>query len=296
MVEVQRRRRRWKSGYFRALAATDTQRRTRRSGKVNRVAVAPIRILRHAGGDHVVHLRGHIRLHGGRSRRWSSQMSDNLLLEAVAGERPLTRQRLVEDAGERVDVGTLVGLPGVQTLRRHVRPRADDHSAARETGVAGRAREPEVDQIYEVVPCDKDIRRLDIAVHQPRFVSGVQRQGHLLDDVHRTGGRQRAGSQHRLEISPLDEAHGHEEPAVDLAEIVDRDDVRFLESRRDAGLPTESFGERFVVCEVGREHFDCDDALGGGVECLPDLAHAALPQQLTQLVAAEWCPLQHIPP
>jgi hypothetical protein len=44
---------------------------------------------------------------------------------------------------------------------------------------AGRA---EVDEIYEVVRCDENVRRLEVSVHQTDVMGGVQSQSGLLHD------------------------------------------------------------------------------------------------------------------
>ena len=53
-----------------------------------------------------------------------------------------------------------------------------------------------------------------------------------------------AGDDQVLERRPADQAHRDEQPLVDLAGLVDRDDVRVVERRLDAALAAEALAER----------------------------------------------------
>ena len=83
-------------------------------------------------------------------------------------ERRFTGERLVEHAGERVDVGARIGRSGREPFGSHVGPGADGGSGVGQPGFAGGPGDAEVDQVGEVVLGDQDVRRLDVAVHQAR--------------------------------------------------------------------------------------------------------------------------------
>ena len=93
--------------------------------------------------------------------------------------------------------------------------------------------------------------------------------------------------QHRPEIAALDQAHVEEQPAVDLAEVVDGDDVRLVQAGRQARLAPEAGLERLVAGEVVGQHLQRDLALTDGVVGAVDLAHAAAADQLDEAIAAE---------
>lgn len=57
------------------------------------------------------------------------------------------------------------------------------------------SRDTEVDQIGEIVLGDEDVRRLDVAVHQPDSVCGEQCERDLPDDPDGTLRSQRTGSE-----------------------------------------------------------------------------------------------------
>jgi hypothetical protein len=117
------------------------------------------------------------------------------------------------------------------------------------TFVTGRAGQPEVDQVHEVVFGDQDVRRLDVPVDQARFVSGIQRRRDLLHHVHR---KRRTGRLVTLledgaEVAALDQPHVQIEPAIDFAEAVDRHHMRLVEPGRGLRFTPEALLERAVV-------------------------------------------------
>ena len=99
--------------------------------------------------------------------------------------------QLERRARERVLIGARVDPPPLDLLGRAVMQRA--HEAVRSGEVGRRQRalgQAEVRQIHVVGPTSPRIQehvgRLDITVHQPRGVSGVQRRRHPGDDRRRT--------------------------------------------------------------------------------------------------------------
>jgi hypothetical protein len=74
---------------------------------------------------------------------------------------------------------------------------------------------------------------------QVRGVRGVERTRDLRDDVDGTLGRERPGREHGGQILALDEAHIEVEASVDLAVVMDRDDVRLAEPDGQLTLPAE---------------------------------------------------------
>ena len=59
-------------------------------------------------------------------------------------------------------------------------------------------------------------------------------EGHLMMVDGHAERQHAAGAKERAEVLTLDEAHVEEQPAVDLAEVVDRDDVRLVEAGGEA--------------------------------------------------------------
>ena len=209
----------------------------------------------------------------GRSSR-ASRDARSLSLEVavhhrhvvVAPEWRQTREALVEHAAEGVDVGAAVGLVALDLLGRDVLQRAHELPGLGEL-LAGRRvlGQPEVGQVavlHGFRPAARrheDVGGLDVAMHQPALVRGVERAGHLADHRHGTERLEAAVlGDHRAQVGSLDVAHRDEQQAVDLARLVERDDVRVVDGGREARLAVETGAERLVLHELGSEHLQRD--------------------------------------
>ena len=93
-----------------------------------------------------------------------------------------------------------------------------------------------------------------------------------------------------LEVLPLDQPHVHIQPAFDLAEVVDGDDMWVVQPRRGEGLVPEPLLETGIRGQLRRQDLDRNDTSGGGVECFPHLTHAAPADQLDEAVPAKGVP------
>ena len=115
-------------------------------------------------------------------------MRAHQLLKFLMLERRSPGEALVKHAGQRVDVGlgpdTAFGKP----FGRHVGTRPDQRSARRDAGIAAGVSDAEVDKVGEVIGSEQHVLRLDVAVHQPLGVRGVQRGRHLRGDFRRPHG------------------------------------------------------------------------------------------------------------
>ena len=102
----------------------------------------------------------------------------------LGGKRRPGREHLVQDAGERPDVGTLVDRLAARLFGAHVGRRAHHDALARSLdrdrlapAVSGAAvtgtddsREPEVQHLDNAVRRDLDVRRFEIPVNDPLLV------------------------------------------------------------------------------------------------------------------------------
>ena len=84
------------------------------------------------------------------------------------------------------------------------------------------------------------------------------------------------------------------QPAVDLADVVDRHDVRIVQPCRGAGFAAEPLLEVGVLGVVGQQHLQRHHPVDLGVVGAPHLAHPAAAKQLDQLVAAKRRPLHRL--
>ena len=116
----------------------------------------------------------------------------------------------------------------------------------------------------------------------------IERVRDLAADRERAGGVERAlRAQERPEVRALDEAHREVEAAVDVAGVVDRNDVRVLERHRELRLAREALVEALVERELGRDQLQRDRSLQAQVVGAVDDAHPAPADQLLDAIAEE---------
>src|SRR5262249_13668080 len=98
---------------------------------------------------------------------------------------------------------------------------------------------------------------------------------------------ERSGGEPVGEALALDELHGEVAPAVVLADLVDRHDMRVVETGDGLGLVAEA--SEVVVAGPGpcAEHLQRDEAVEGALAGLVDDAHAAAAEDAVDLVVAE---------
>ena len=221
-------------------------------------------------------------------------MRGQLLFQAVTGKWAAAGQAFIQHTCQRINVRAGIGLTGAEPLRRHVAQGADHPAGRRQAGLAHRARDPKIDKIRKVVVVEQSVGRLDIPMHQSDLVRGMHCLGHLLDNQHRPGRIQRTVGQHLSQVAAVDQPHVDIEAAVDLAVIVDGDDVRVVQPGSGVRLPAEPLGEAGVLGQVRRKHLDRHDSVGRGVVGAPYFADAAAAQQLHQPVAPKRRPLHLI--
>ena len=185
-----------------------------------------------AGGGVLVERPTHDSLESGWRRRWRllEVGEENGGLGTAVKGGP-TRQALVEEAGERVLVGASVDVLPLDLFGRDVRGRSE-----RDAGVEARRLlrespgEPEVREIDMAPAVEQDIRRLDVAVYETLPMRGVECVSDLRADRDRPARVQLLlVSEQHLQIAAVCQTHDEVELPVDLAGVVDRDDVRMLE-------------------------------------------------------------------
>ncbi len=157
----------------------------------------------------------------------------------VLFERLGADERLVEHAGQRVDVGATVDGLSLDLLRRDVVDGADELPCRGEAGLGGRLLgQPEVRDVDVVVLADQDVARLDITMDEPAPVRRVQTCRRLSDDRNRTSWWQRAGAAKQLtQVRAFDVAHGDVENTAAFIGVVHRNDVRVIERGGQLRLP-----------------------------------------------------------
>src|SRR5439155_5488649 len=132
-----------------------------------------------------------------------------------------------------------------------------------------------------------DIRRLQIAMHDPLLVSGFERLGNLPGDVdRRIDGNW--SSLHRLgKVFPFYEFHDERTNAAGFLEAVDVRDVGVVERGQRLRLAREARQPVGVGREVIREDLDRDVAIEFAVAGAIDLAHPAHANQRADVKRTE---------
>ena len=123
---------------------------------------------------------------------------------------------------------------------------------------------------------------------EPAGVRCVERRGDLRADRDRPGRLERAlGPEQGAEVAAVHEPHREVDAAVDVARVVDRDDVRVLQRHHELRLAGEALAEPLVPRQGGRDELQRDGPLQAQVVGPVHDAHPAAADQLLDPVAEE---------
>ena len=181
--------------------------RHRRAAEVAGRRIAVVRRLGERSRDHGVERGRHAASLDGRRRL--GQMRPQPRLVAFARERHPAGEHVEQHAAERVDVGARVDVAAADLLRRDVVERPDPVAGLRRARLERTWRvSPKSVRYAWSSPAEQHVGRLDVAVHEPGGVRGVERAGDLRDDPRRPLRRERALAPHeRAQVVAGDVAH-----------------------------------------------------------------------------------------
>jgi hypothetical protein len=221
-----------------------------------------------------------------RRRLGESPVYDDLA--GRARERHAAREHLVEDACEVVLIAATVELLAEYLLRTHVRGRAEHVAGARELSASrlNRLRDAEIHDLHPlrvVRSRDHDVVGLQVAMHDPQLVRGVQRVGDLARDRDGALGLELplACEYRRKRLAVHILHHDVGDPLRGLAEVVDGCDVRVVHPTRARSLAPEATGGVEIVGELAAH--DLERAFASHVHVFREIhlahaAHAEFPQ------------------
>ena len=210
----------------------------------------------------------------------------------MLGERRAPGEHVEEQAAHRVDVGARVDAHAADLLRRHEVERAHPLAGPRlATPGQHLLRQAEVGHEDVVVGSQQDVAGLDVTVHQPRRVDGIERIADLGCDPRGAIGAERSrAADERADVITVDVAHDEERDAVRLAGVQHGDHVRVLDRRRAARLAQEALLRLRVVEQLRSDdlerHGSPERDLVGAIHD----AHAAAPDDVVDPVPGEDAP------
>ena len=207
--------------------------------------------------------------------------------EVRAAERQLAGGQFVENNPQTEQIGALVERLAQGLLGTHI-PAAfpgwcpPESAASRPSFPARRPirREPfgqsEIQDLDLASFIQADVGRLDITVHDPAGMSGVQRVGHLGGQIDDLRNLEPSFFQDRIQRPAFDEFHGDKrQPVFRLAHVVHNADVRMIERRGGPGFLQKSLPSLGVRGQFRRQELDRRFAFEPSVLGQKDLSHAA---------------------
>jgi hypothetical protein len=239
--------------------------------------------------------RRNLRIGSGELSRFIMQDGVQRVAGGHALERRESREHLVKDNAKTEDVGAMVDAKAARDLRRHVRHRPHHCPAAVHRdglGLEGRIRadqfrQAEVEDLYPAVSRDEEVARFDVAMNDAAIVRRSQTAGDLTRVIGRLAGRQRTAGHPVVQGVAIEHLGDQVRGAALDADVVDRQDVRVIESAGGSRFLLESAPTIRIIRKHGRENFDCDVAAELLVVCPVDLAHTTRSERADDLEAAK---------
>ena len=168
-----------------------------------------------------------------------------------------------ERRGSRGRSGRRAARPSPARATRSARCRTP-RPAARSSSPRRARGEPEVGDADDAVLVEEQVRGLDVAVQDPARVRVLERGRDVAADARGLRHREvRVLVEDRAEAAAFEQLEHHERDVV-LAPVVDGDDVRMVQRRRDLGFGAEAAQERGVLGERGVQDLDRDAAPQAG--------------------------------
>ena len=205
-----------------------------------------------------------------------------------AGERDVAGHQFIEDQAVGIEVGAIVGGLAFHLLRRHVTRRAEEGAGTRH---ADRAffegfREAKIADENLVVFVNQEVLRLQVAMDDAFGMRGCERLRDLPREI------QNAVHRHLgivvddvLQILALDEGHGDEAQAADIAHVVNAQDIFVGDLAGENQFLFEALQRVGLADGPFTHHLDGDGAVQFLVVRFVNAAHAALAEQRVNAIA-----------
>jgi len=115
------------------------------------------------------------------------------------------------------------------------------------------------------------------------FVGILQGVADLRDDGQRFFRLQPAGAQGLAQVHAIDVFHHKIVKAIDLAEIVNADDMGMIQPGQGPRFPREALGKSRVPAPLGRQDLERHHAVKSGLSGLVNRSHAPLAKEFEDL-------------
>ena len=242
---------------------------------------------------------------------------------ARAGERRLSRDRFVENAAEREDVGAAIEILAARLFGRHVGNGPYNDASICDLRLAGVAQvcclaacasrcvrvvvrgsvegsdacnrrlivvklgEAEVEDFCVAAFGDEDVRGFYVAMNDVLLVCRVERVGNFDPERDEHFKCDRAMRNELFECGALQEFHRNESLAILLADVVNRTDVRMIERGGGLRFALEAGERARIVADIFGEEFQSDVAVEAIVFGFVHNAHAAGAQAFENAVVRQ---------
>jgi hypothetical protein len=142
---------------------------------------------------------------------------------------------------------------------------------------------------------EQDVGGLDVAVHEPGRVGGVERTGDLRHDPRRPLRGERAVAAHEhTGVVAADEPHRQVRHARLLTGVIDRDDVRMLDRRRQLGLLEEPLARPVLAQQLGSDELERHRAVEAELRRAVHDTHPAPAHHRVDSMAGEYRPCRQL--
>src|SRR5215813_4697013 len=153
----------------------------------------------------------------------------------------------------------------------------------------GQLRQAEIKHLDYAVAPQHDVFGFDVAMDNSRLVRRRERRGDLNGDVERGYRRHPPFSQNLSQRQPFNEFGGDEMRRVEIADLVNGDDIRMVEGAGGFGLLLESEQSLIVFGALFEQQLERDLSFESRVAGQIDLPHPAGADRRNDLVAVESC-------
>ncbi len=249
--------------------------------------VAQLGLLGEGSQHDLVEIPGHARPHQARRRGGLVDRGVERRLGAFGDERRPAGEHLVEHDPKAVDIRPPVAFAAERHFRGDVVKRPDRGPAGREAARPRGHGETEVEHHHPTTGRQHDVSPRDVAMDDVVRVGMGQGLARADRDPHRLPQRQRPARNPIAQVGPRDMLHRDEEPALDIAHVVDAHDPGVIEPGHRARLAQEALAGAASVRQRFGEQLERHDPVPGGVPRLPHRAHAALAEPGEDLVGAK---------